>query len=123
MRNIPFRGFRNHKEDRQFESPPLYQRGTANRQRSHLTRQVCRCKKSVPMRRETRLLVGWDRQFESPPLHQRGTANRGALFFTRMSVHRPRDNGILLFLTGYPQAFPARSAARKKPPPSWPKGR
>jgi hypothetical protein len=33
---------RNHKKDRQFESPPLYQRVTANRQRSHLTRQSLR---------------------------------------------------------------------------------
>jgi len=38
----PFRKRQEHKEDRQFESPPLYQRGTANRQRSHLTRQCLR---------------------------------------------------------------------------------
>ena len=37
----------------------------------------------VPMRRETRLLVGWDRQFESPPLHQRVTANRQRSHLTR----------------------------------------
>jgi len=47
---------------------------TASGRTSH--DNVCGCNKSVPMRRETRLSVGWDRQFESPLLHQRVSANR-----------------------------------------------
>jgi hypothetical protein len=35
----PFRKRQEHKEDREFESLPLYQRGTANRRRSHLTQK------------------------------------------------------------------------------------
>jgi hypothetical protein len=50
---------------------------TASGRTSH--DNVCGCNKSVPMRRETRLFVGWDRQFESPPLQQRVSANRRSL--------------------------------------------
>jgi hypothetical protein len=52
---------------------------------------VCGSKKSVPMRRETRLLVGWDRQFESRLLQQRGTANRRLRWF----ILQHRDESLV----------------------------
>jgi hypothetical protein len=79
----PFRKRQDHKKDRRFESPPLYRRGTANRQRSHLHTTMFAVVTNLFQRdAKTRLLVGWDRQFESPPLQQRGTANPGPPFLS-----------------------------------------